>query len=211
MGKPNTKIVGLLFGGILFTAAVTGLRFYGEWQQWPPEMLFHRAAGGGGSPLGIGWLVPIFGFLFGSRLKRGSKDRPGSGKFILLGLAVMAGGIYGAFQLLERNTIGQVLMVLGCSVAGGLLCIKAWPRLGLILLVYGLGARLPVIGVSYYAMQNNLGTHYDRVPPEVTEVPPFPDVFYQFVVAPQLAFWVPFTLVVGSWFGLLAAVMTRWK
>lgn len=209
MGKPQTRVSGLLLGGILFTALVTGVRFVGEWQQWPPDSLFSREAGGGFSPLGIAWLVPIFGALFGARLKRGSKDRPGSGKWILLAVLVMAGGLYGSNRLFEAGSTGFLAMALGSCVLGAVLCLKAWPRLGVTLLTYGLGARLPVIAVSYYAMQHNLGTHYEKLPPSVKEVPPFPDVFYQFAVAPQIVFWIPFTLVVGSLFALIAAALTR--
>ena len=58
------------------TLVVTLLRLVGELQNWSPA-LFSRAPGGGGSLVGISWLVPIFGAWFGWVLAR-SGERPGA-------------------------------------------------------------------------------------------------------------------------------------
>ena len=51
----------------LITLAITIIRLIGELQHWN-SALFNPAAGGGGALVGIVWLVPILGIVFGLKL-----------------------------------------------------------------------------------------------------------------------------------------------
>ncbi len=67
--------------------AVTLLRLTGELLGWSPK-LFARTAGGGASPVGIVWLIPIFGIYFALRLAQTGEAPPTVGR--ALGLAKIA-------------------------------------------------------------------------------------------------------------------------
>ena len=60
--------VRLVLWPALLSLAVTLLRLVGELRGWSPEY-WSRLPGGGLSPLGIVWLIPVFGFYFGWRLQ----------------------------------------------------------------------------------------------------------------------------------------------
>ena len=66
----------LIFWPSVVTLAVTLLRLTGELLHWSPA-LFSPAPGGGGSPIGISWLPPVFGVLFAIQLVRAG---PGAGQ-----------------------------------------------------------------------------------------------------------------------------------
>ena len=86
---------------------------------------------------------------------------------------------------------------------------RAWPALARTLFAYGLAARIPVILVMLLAIVGKWGTHYELGRPDL---PPLqPPLLERLVigVAPQLGFWVSFTVVAGTLFGGLAAVVRR--
>src|SRR5512143_1804188 len=113
------------------TLAVTLLRLAGELLHWSPA-LFSRAPGGGGSLVGISWLVPLFGLYFGLRLARTeAPPRPLAG----LGLLVAALALFAA-----------------AAVASVAVALPAWPRLGRVLLAYALAARVPVALLMLFAI-----------------------------------------------------------
>jgi hypothetical protein len=85
---------------------------------------------------------------------------------------------------------------------------RAWPRLGQVLLVYGLAARVPVIIVMLFAIYANWGTHYDVAPPNFPEMAPF-SKWLQIGLLPQLFLWVPFTMFIGALCGGLALLGSR--
>src|SRR6188474_1589377 len=68
-GSPSMK--SLVLVPALITLGITLLRLAGELMGWSP-VFFSRAAGGAGAIVGIVWLVPVFGFLFGRKLAESS-------------------------------------------------------------------------------------------------------------------------------------------
>ena len=52
------------------------------------------------------------------------------------------------------------------------------------------------------------GTHYDVVPPNFHSMA-FAVKFLYFALVPQMTLWIGFTVVVGSIFGAIAAVLNR--
>ena len=80
--KASSVLVAILIAAVL-SLIVSLVRLYGEVQGWAPT-IFSTEAGGGGSPLGITWLVLVFGFWFGRRLARdGSRPRSTLLAFVL--------------------------------------------------------------------------------------------------------------------------------
>ena len=193
----------------VITLAVTLLRLVGELLDWSPR-LFSKEPGGGGSLVGIAWLVPVFGAWFGWKLAR-SGERPGSlGR--PLGLTVLAlallpasGFVAGRLGIDQRSlaTLGIFAVV---SVAGLGVALLAWPALGRVLLAYGLAARIPVVLVMLAAILGNWGTHYDAPPPGVPEM----SGLWKWAVIgllPQMTIWLWFTSVIGGLFGVVAAAL----
>ena len=153
----------------IITLAVTLLRLVGELQGWSPR-LFSKEAGGGGSLVGISWLVPVFGAWFGWKLAR-SGERPGSlGRALgltILALAILPASGFVAGRLgVEQRSMTTLAIFAVVSVAGLLVALLAWPALGRVLLAYGLAARIPVVLVMLVAILGNWGTHYDVPPPK---------------------------------------------
>lgn len=191
------------------TLVVTLLRLVGELQNWSPA-LFSRAPGGGGSLVGISWLVPIFGAWFGWVLAR-SGERPGSvGR--ALGLTVLAIAIVPATGFVARAlglpelslaTLGLYAVV---SLAGLAVAVWAWPGLGRVLLTYAFAARIPVVLVMLFAILGHWGTHYDVLPAGAPEMPPFPK-WLAIGVLPQMTIWLWFTVAIGGLFGIVAAAI----
>jgi hypothetical protein len=73
---------------------------------------------------------------------------------------------------------------------------------------YALAARIPVALLMLVAMIGNWGTHYELGPPDL---PPM-GLFAKWVAIglfPQLTFWIAFTIVVGTIFGSVAAMIGR--
>jgi hypothetical protein len=188
------------------TLVVTLLRLVGELQGWSPA-LFSRQAGGGGSLVGISWLVPLFGAWFGWTLARAG-DRPArlgaAFGMVVLAIALMPASGFAAMAL---GLNGQSPAILGVyavvSIVGLVLAFRAWPGLGRVLLAYGLAARVPVALVMLAAIFGNWGTHYDVLPPGAPDMAPFPK-WLLIGVLPQMTVWLWFTSVIGGLFGLVA-------
>jgi hypothetical protein len=182
----------------LVTLGVTLLRLVGEFQGWAPA-LFSREGGGGGALIGIVWLVPLFGAWFGAQLVA-DPARPTPGRLALVGLGALiltVGGSVAVVMVVQPEVLGRIAVFLAFSLAAGVLVYRAWPRLGAVLLVYGLAARLPVVLVMLAAILGEWGTHYDAPPPEFPAMGPWAKWFL-IGVLPQLMLWVPFTLYVGA-------------
>ena len=183
--------------------AVTLVRLAGERARWA-EWLFGREAGGGGGLIGIGWLIPVFGFWFGRELSRqghAPADRGRALRAFGLGIA----GVALAFALgrfVLPVTFGTFASVLAALAACASAAFYAWPALARVLLVYALLARLPILVITVVAVANDWGTHYERLAPGAL---PMSDAARTTVLcAAQLGIWIPLTLLLGGFAGTLA-------
>jgi hypothetical protein len=167
---------------------------------------FAREAGGGGSLLGMSWLIPVFGFLFGWKLttERHAPDRPGLALILnLLGLALLVGGLIGAVQMLDPDVLGPALGALGVVTA--LFAWRAWPELAKRLLVYGLIVRAAVIAITLVVFPMQLGTHFELVAPSMADLPR--DAQLVGLCMAQVAFWIPGTALAGGIAGCIASMI----
>jgi hypothetical protein len=196
----------------LLSLAVTLLRLVGELRGWSPEY-WSRLPGGGLSPLGIVWLIPVFGFFFGWRLES-MGERPSSPLQVVLqppAAALVAGGA--ALLLARMRASGRMeplswsawLSLWGViAVIVAVTAFLAWPALGRLLLAYALAARIPVAALMALAMFRDFRTHYDALPPGFPQLPLLPRWLWLGLL-PQLTIWVAITLAAGAPFGALGA------
>lgn len=191
---------------------VTLLRLVGELLNWSPA-LFGKAAGGGGSIVGITWLIVPFGAWFGWTLARGG-SRPASTAravaLVIAGIAVVPIGatIVDRLGLVAAGSPMQLAVFVIFSLIGVVIARIGWPDLSRVLILYALAARIPVVLVMLVAMLGNWGTHYDVAPPGFPEM----GVIGKWLwigVLPQMTIWIWFTLVIGSLFGLAAAAIAK--
>jgi hypothetical protein len=107
--------------------------------------------------------------------------------------------------LTESFTIVSVFVAF--AIVGLAIGIMAWPALGRTLLAYGLAARIPVALLMLVAMLGNWGTHYDARPstPRMSTL----GWWVGIGLAPQLSFWMWYTIVFGALFGIVAAAIAR--
>ncbi len=75
------------------------------------------------------------------------------------------------------------------------------------LIAYGLGARIPVVVIMFFALRGHWGTHYDR--PSGPFILSFWPTFFLFGFFEELIYWVSFTVAVGSLAGSVAAVVAK--
>jgi hypothetical protein len=193
------------------TLAVTLLRLGGELQDWSP-VLFSKQAGGGGSLVGIAWLVPVFGAWFGWKLAKAGQGPAAIGRAIgltILALAILPASGFVAGKLgIDQRSLTTLGVFAVASVAGLLVALAAWPALGRVLVAYGLAARIPVVLVMLVAILGNWGTHYDVPPPGVPEM----SGLWKWLVIgvlPQMTVWLWFTVVIGGLFGVVAGAIAR--
>ena len=204
------SLLPLLLWPVLISVAITGLRLLGEVRRWSPEY-WSPLPGGGLSPLGIAWLVPLVGLYLGWQLQRRGLRAPS-----LLQAAVqpplalaLAGGI---LLLLDRlRTAAQMraltwnqwltMWAVAAVVALGV-GLLAWPTLGRLLLAYALAARAVVAAVMALAINRGLGTHYDAAPPGFPRMSALRRWLWTGLL-PQLTIWVAITVGVGVLFGAL--------
>jgi hypothetical protein len=210
-GTPALALGRLIFVPVVVTLAVTLLRLLGELEGWSPS-LFSRAPGGGGSPVGISWLVPIFGAWFGWRLARGGEWPGGALRATALLVAAIAAvpvcGLAAGMLGLGPTDLRLLYLYAGAAVVGLVLALRAWPALGRTLLAYALAARVPVAVVMLLAMLGNWGTHYDVAPAGFPEMPTL-SKWFTIGVLPQMTIWLWFTVSVGLLFGLVAGAIAR--
>jgi len=211
--QSRISIAKLIFIPSVITLAVTVLRLVGELQHWP-KRLFNPEAGGGGSIIGITWLVLIFGVYFALKLTAGDETPPNAGRVIgyaLLGLLITAAGLFLGFGM-KAAFPGKILIGLVLIAVGIFVPFLGWKALAKVLLAYAYAARIPVVILMYFAMRGNWHTHYDAIPPGFPENLDFWTKYIQLAVVPQLLMWIAFTTVMGSLFGGFAlAVMRRNK
>jgi hypothetical protein len=204
----RVNITHLILVPSVITLAVTILRLVGELNNWSP-FWFNKEAGGGGSPIGISWLVPIFGIYFAMKLARAGEGPSSSGRaigFAFLGLAVFFAIFALGFVLFKRGNPGILgLMVVG-SIAAILIVRNAWPAMFRTLLLYGLAARIPVAILMLIAMYGDWKTHYDVPPPD------FPAMHWLMKwlligALPQMFLWIAYTIIIGLLFGGIAVAL----
>ncbi len=195
----------------LLTLAVTILRLVGELQHWP-TLLFNPAAGGGGALVGISWLPLFFGPYFARRLMKAGQAPSTCNRAIayaVLGLLLFFAGSYVGFGTetfnLARDLAGYLLMV-----AAVIPLFLFWRSLAKTLLAYAYAARIPVAVIMFFAIRGSWGTHYDAVPPDVPVPAGLFASFLAIGLAPQLVFWVAYTVIVGGLLGsIFAAIPAR--
>jgi len=191
------------------TLAVTLLRLVGELQKWSPRF-FSREAGGAGALVGIVWLVPIFGIYFAIRLIQAGYGPLSRGRaigFAVAALVVEAALIFTLFKL-ALPIVATIVLTNLVSLLSLWIAYSGWPELGKLEVFYGLAARIPVAILMFIAMAANWGTHYELGPPGFPEMSLVPK-WIVIGLLPQLAFWIAFTVMIGSLFGSLAMLFQR--
>ena len=219
MSDSRPKLVPMLLVALVITWAVTGLRLYGELENWDPKF-FSKEPGGGMALVGMSWLPIVIGLWFGFVLKRsGSPVSLGRAAILyVVGLAVFAGGMFGLIQAdlikipsLEApgSFVGTEYMLAAMGVAA-IVGLIAWPKLTLWLMIYGILARLPIVLITWLDIDKGWDTHYGEGPPGLV-VADNTELFYGLIMA-QVTFWpFVFTPIVGGLFGCIGAAMARKK
>jgi hypothetical protein len=194
---------------VLLTTIVTLLRVVGEVQGWVT-----RESGGAGTPLGIVWLIPVFGFWFGWRLS--ATQPPRSLARVLLVTIVATAAAMGLsvlnFRQMEAGRYSLQISVLIIAVVWTIAAVVAalqWRALGRVLLLYGLWARLFVVAVTAFLILRGFGTHYEKIGPDemALELTNTEKILY--ASASQLFFWIPFTILAGTLFASAGAWLAR--
>ncbi len=220
MSTSKVSLWSLVFVPAILTLLVTVVRLVGELQGWS-STLFSAEAGGGGSLIGISWLVPVFGLWFGSKLRRTTGEPVKLTKSLLIylaALAVFAGGMFALVQLdliqlpseEKPGKFGGMPYMLTVMGLAAIVSLFAWPRLTLALMVYGVLARLPVVVVTYFDVYRGWDTHYGKLPPGA--LVDGSDERFQALIMAQVSFW-PFvyTAVIGGIFGCIGASLAGKK
>jgi hypothetical protein len=198
----------------IITLAVTLLRLFGELNKWSPQY-FNPSAGGGGSLVGISWLIIVFGIYFAWVLaKRGEGPaRPWSafGKALLALVLTMIVFVVGSQVLKLGPPAFLSLSAITCWLAVAY-TLRAWPALGKTLLAYAFAARIPVAIVMIFAIFGRWGTHYDVPPPDpaaaavVESMSPLAKWFWIGLI-PQMSIWIFATVVGGMIVGAITAAV----
>jgi hypothetical protein len=205
---PNIKQLVLVPAIISF--AITLLRLVGELNDWSPR-LFSREAGGGGSFIGISWLVPIFGVYFAMRLIRDGHTPKGSLKVVGLAVAGAVAGMALIVPFISRGPTDLVAVIMTFVGAGVGVALQriAWPELFRALLAYAFAVRIPVVLVMLVAILGEWGTHYDAAPPGGLPEMGLLAKWFFIGVVPQMSFWILFTVVIGCLSGGVTALVFR--
>ncbi|MBK8100413.1 MAG: hypothetical protein IPK26_25225 [Planctomycetes bacterium] len=202
----NARPIVPLFWPAMLTLLVTAVRYVGE-RSHGPEWLFGSAAGGGGALVGIGWLIPVFGWWFGRQLSGlGLRPPERAWMFLLIGVVATAGGAALGALVFPGEWPGFVLALLAAA-AGGVAAWLAWPALGAVLLRYALVARGPVLVLTLWATTQDYGTHYEKLHEQAPALGTAARIAV--LCAAQIGLWIPVTLLGGAVFGVAAAVWRR--
>lgn len=209
MTESRVSIKDLILVPSVITLGITLLRLVGELQNWSPA-LFGKAAGGGGSLVGISWLIPVLGIYFAVRLVRAGEGPASAGKVAGVSLLVILAVIGIGMGL---NKVGQTAFFIGwmvASVVAVAVTARLWPALWHTLLAYAFAARIPVVLVMLAAIFGNWGTHYDVAPPDFPAYSPL--VKWVLIgLLPQMTIWFFMTVVFGLFVGGLTALAVKRK
>lgn len=200
----------LLVVASVVTLAVTAVRLAGELAHLSPA-LFNRAAGGPGALVGIVWLIPVFGALFGLHLARRGDGPAGVRKAVgwaLLGFAAALAAGIGSALLAPTSPPAQLAAFGVGSWLGIFIARRAWPTLWRTLLVYAFAARIPVVVIMFLAIFGGWDSHYAKPRPDF---PPMGHwgLFAWTGLLPQMTLWIFLTVVGGILFGALAVGVRR--
>ena len=203
----SPRIGTLIFWPAVITLAITILRVAGELRHWGSPW-FSVSPGGGGAIIGISWLPILLGPYFALKLAKAGEGPSGYGKafgttFGGLVVMVLGGVLLGMTQSHPGilTLVGFLIMLVAAFIPP-----IGWRPLGHTLLAYAFAARIPVLVVMFLALSGNWGTHYDAVPPRFQEMALWKK-FFEAAVLPQMSLWIGYTVVIGSLFGEIAAVL----
>jgi len=201
---PGPALLPLVGWPVLLSVGVTMLRLVGELRGWAPAY-FSRVPGGGLSPLGIVWLVPLVGFFVGWRLQRAGHEPPSPALAAWLpagALVVVPAVVYALGRALDTSWTGNLSLWAAASGLALAVALAGWPALGWRLLVYAVAVRAFVVAVMGWAVWRDWGTHYDVPPPGFPAMPQLKRWLW-IAVLPQATIWVAFTVALGALCGLL--------
>jgi hypothetical protein len=192
------------------TLAVTLVRLGGELAQGS-SALFNRQPGGPFALVGIVWLIPVFGVLFGLRLAAGGDGPPsvwGALGWAGLAFAVNIGLFVVAIRTWPRSPLAQLAIFGVGSWIAIAIAWRGWPALWRALLAYGLLARVPVVVIMFFAIFLGWDSHYAKPRPDF---PPMGHLglFLWTAVLPQATLWIYLTVVGGILFGAAAVGVRR--
>ncbi|HET7747163.1 MAG TPA: hypothetical protein VFM29_07665 [Vicinamibacteria bacterium] len=189
----------------LLTLGVTVLRLAGELLGWS-NRLFNRDAGGGAAPVGIVWLIPVFGVYFARKLMDAGQRPASAGKAVLRALAAFAFNTVAlvAAVMSGASPVVQLAIFAVTSYAAIAIARPGWPALVRVLVAYGFAARIPVLVVMFLSIFLHWDTHYAKPRPDF---PPMGEwgLFFWTALLPQLSVWIYMTVVMGLFFGGIAA------
>lgn len=207
-GNRELRVLPMLLLAGLLTAIVTIVRLIGELSGWDAAW-FRSDAGSPGAPFGIIWLVPVFGLLFGRRLAQaGAAPRFVAGFFVpMFGLSAVLLAIVWLDSRAAPDFAAMVPYLLIGASACTLLALFVWPRAFVVLLGYGLIARLPVVAVQYLDIQNGWQTHYGKVHQKLVGLPADERILALTMV--QFGLWLPITILLGCGFAAIGAATAR--
>ncbi|MCK5943622.1 MAG: hypothetical protein KAI24_16685, partial [Planctomycetes bacterium] len=221
MSDKQPGVLSLVLIPAVLTLIVTVVRLVGELQGWSPLWFANDAPGAKDSNpglVGIGWLIPVFGFWFGLRLRRVKGLPPHAGKAALafvIAAVVLIGG-FALFTALGIVTVPSeeqtaeptgLAYAVGLVAASVLIMLVGAGRLAVTLLIYAVLARLPVIAVTWLAVANGWDTHHVKLP--VGTVLPEGVDKVTFLAVPQLTFWIALTMIFGGLCGCAGAALMR--
>jgi hypothetical protein len=197
----------------IVTFAVTLLRLYGELNKWSTAY-FNPSAGGGGSLVGISWLIPVFGIYFAWVLaKRGDgPTRPWKAFGMALLAFVLNTVVFVVVQIMKLGPAAFLGISAITSWIAIVFTLRAWPALGKTLLAYAFAARVPVAILMIFAIFGHWGTHYDVPPPDaaaaavVEAMSPLAKWFW-IGFLPQMSIWIYMTVVGGMIVGTITAAV----
>lgn len=209
--EQRVSIARLILIPAVICLGVTILRLVGELQNWS-EFWFSRAAGGGGSPIGVSWLTLIFAAYFGYKLAKAGETPKSYGRVILsavVGILILLGAAFLAGQ--PPIATWKMAVLFALTIVAIAVQYPAWPKLFKTLLAFGYAVRIPVAILMYFAIRGQWGTHYDVLPPNFTDTG-FWSTYMQIGFLPQMILWIAFTVVIGGLFaGVAAAIAGRRK
>lgn len=217
MAAKPPGILSLVLWPALLTLVITVVRLLGEVNGWSPAVFGAPEAGGGKAWFGISWLIFVFGLWFGIRLQKAGCGPAARGKALALSL-VAIGVLFGGMKGLQAADVmwfpdaehpgeprGLVWMfvLLGCA---SVVATVAFGRAALVLLVYAILARVPVVVVTWLAFgQPEWNTHYTKIPPFFTNIADADRL--GFLIMPQLTFWPGLTIVAGTAMACLGTLL----
>jgi hypothetical protein len=155
-------------------------------------------------------LPPIFGFYFAWKIWEQGERIDRIGRAFLLGfLGVVLNQLVEAtvFQYANISIYSMLVTLWTVALISAYLQYLVWPALCKTLIAYGLGARVPVVVIMFFALRGHWGTHYDR--PSGPFTLGFWPTFLLFGFFEELIYWVSFTVAVGSLAGSVAAFAAK--